>query len=290
MYVWVVSKRDNVSIICYNLQYLFIGYDYFNSFLSEEVKKLHINLYYFKDKKIWGFIIINFFIGIYISLIRLKYPPSLYLDDLYFYAREGLAFDIEAENFDIQTFLSILNTIISIPIVCGQFSKSYATKRCYVASRFKTYYLFYINEIVNIAALCFVLSAFYSIGMCSFCATVSNLELHNSSFYFTYLISVLNSALLLFAFCILVIPFCIQNDKAAILSDIILFVTCTIVSYYLPVKYKYFDIIMIYFVNTLFQNNKYISTNSIICYSVTFITIVAAIILGNNLLKRKDAL
>ncbi len=249
---------------------------------------MHISLYYFKNKKLWGFIIINFFIGIYISAIRLKYPESPYFDDLYFYAREGLIFNMEAEGFDVQTFMSILSTVISIPIVCGQFSKNYITKRCYIATRQKNYSSFYINEIINTAVLCFMLSLFYSLGMCSFCAAVSNLKLHNLNFAFTYFISVLNSSLLLLAFCLPAIPFCIQNDKAAVLSDIILFMTCTIASYYLPVKYKYFDIIMIYFVNTLFQNNKYISYNSVICYALTFLIILFAILTGNNYLKKRD--
>lgn len=249
---------------------------------------MHINLYYFKNKKLWGFIIIHFFIGIYISAIRLKYPESLYFDDLYFYAREGLIFNIDANGFDVQTFMSILSTVISIPIVCGQFSKDYTSKRCYIASRYNNYSLFFINEIINIAVLCFMLSLFYSLGMCSFCAAVSNLKLHNLNFIFTYSVSVLNSTLLLLAFCLFAIPFCVKNDKAAVLSDIILFMTCTIVSYYLPVKYKYFDIIMIYFVNTLFQNNKYVSYNSVVCYTLTFLIITFAILSGNKYLKKRD--
>lgn len=249
---------------------------------------MHINLYYFKNKKLWGFIIINFFIGIYISAIRIKYPESLYFDDLYFYAREGLEFNIEADGFDVQTLMSILCTVISIPIVCGQFSKNYTAKRCYIASRYKNYSSFYINEIINIAVLCFMLSLFYSLGICSFCATVSSLKLLNSNFFLTYFISILNSTLLLLAFCLLAIPFCIQNDKAAVLSDIILFMTCTITSYYLPVKYKYFDIITIYFVNTLFQNNKYVSYNSVICYSITLLIITFAVLSGNRYLKKLD--
>lgn len=249
---------------------------------------MHINLYYFKNKKIWGFIIINFFIGIYISAIRLKYPESLYFDDLYFYAREGLIFNMEAEKFDIQTLMSILSTVISIPIVCGQFSKNYIVKRCYIAPRYKNYISFYINETVNIAVLCFMLSLFYSLGICSFCAVISNLELHNLNFFLTYLISVLNSTLLLLAFCLLAIPFCVQSDKAAILSNIILFMTCTIVSFYLPAKYKCFDVITIYFVNTLFKNNKYISYDSVICYTLTFLIITFAILAGIKYLRKKD--
>lgn len=249
---------------------------------------MHINLYYFKNKKLWGFIIINYFIGIYISAIRLKYPESLYFDNLYFYAREGLAFNKEADGFDVQTLMSILDTVISIPIICGQFSKNYTTKRCYIASRCKNYSSFYFNEIINIAVLCFILSLFYSLGICTFCATVSNLTLLNLNFFLTYFISILNSTLLLLAFCLLAIPFCVKNDKAAVLTDIILFMACTIASYYLPVKYKYFDIITIYFVNTLFQNNKYISYNSVICYSIIFMIIAFAILSGNRYLKKLD--
>lgn len=251
---------------------------------------MRINLYYFKNRKIWFFIILNFFIGIYISAIRLKYPESLCFDDLYFYAREGLIFDIESEGFDIQTLMSIISTVVSIPIVCGQFSKNYKTKRCYITSRYKNYSSFYANEIVNIAVFCFMLSLFYSLGICSLCATISNLELHNLNFFITYLISVLNSTLLLLAFCLLAIPFCAQNDKAAILSSIILFMTCTVASFYLPTKYKCFDIITIYFVNTLFADNKYVSYSSVICYIITLSAIVFAILIGNKYLKNKDTI
>ncbi len=251
---------------------------------------MRISLYYLKNKRIWQFIIVNFLIGIYISAIRIKYPESLYFDDLYFYAREGLIFNIENEGFDIQTLMSILSTLISIPIVCGQFSKNYKIKQCYIASRYKNYSYFYTNEIVNIAVFCFMLSLFYSLGICSFCAVISNLKLNNLNFLFTYLISVLNSTLLLFAFCLLAISFCVQSDKAAVLSSIILFMTCVIVSFYLPAKYKCFDIVTIFFINTLFINNKYISYNSVICYIITFSVIVFALLIGNKCLKNKDAL
>ncbi len=251
---------------------------------------MFINLYYFKNKKIWGFIIINFFIGIYIASIRLKYPESSYFDDLYFFAREGLIFNFESEDFDVQTFMSVLSTVISIPIVCGQFSKNYTAKCCYIATKYKNYSFFYINEVINIAVLCFLLSLFYSFGICSFCVAVSNLKLHNFNFFLTYLISVFNSTLLLLAFSLLAIPFCIPNDKAAVLSDIILFMICTIASYYLPVKYKYYDIIMIYFVNTMFQNNKYVSYNSVICYMLTFLIIILAVLVGNKHMKNRDTI
>lgn len=251
---------------------------------------MFINLYYFKNKKIWGFIIVNFFIGMYISAIRLKYPESLYFDDLYFYAREGLILDFEADGFDVQTFMSIISTVISIPIVCGQFSKNYTAKCCYIATKYKNYSFFYINEIINITVLCFLLSLFYSFGICSFCATVSNLKLHNLNFFLTYFISIFNSTLLLLAFSLLAIPFCIPNDKAAVLSDIILFMICTIASYYLPIKYKYYDIIMVYFVNTMFQNNKYVSYNSVICYMLTFLIIILAVLVGNRHMKSRDTI
>lgn len=249
-----------------------------------------INLYYFKNKKIWGFIIINFFIGLYISTIRLKHPESLYFDDLYFYAREGLILDFGADGFDVQTFMSIISTVISIPIVCSQFSKNYTTKRCYIATKYKKHSYYFINEIINIAILCFLLSFFYSVGICAFCATISNMMLHNLNFFLTYLISIFNSTLLLLAFSLLAIPFCIPNDKAAILSDIILFMMCTVTSYYLPIKYKYYDIVMIYFVNTMFQNNKLISHNSIVCYVLTFLIIALAAFAGNMCLKSKDVI
>ncbi|MCC8073114.1 MAG: hypothetical protein LIO62_03185 [Clostridiales bacterium] len=251
---------------------------------------MSVSLYYFKNKKIWGFIAVNLLIGIYIASIRLKYPDSLYLDDLYFYAREGLIFNFDGEGFDVQTFMSVLSTVISIPVVCSQFSKNYEAKRCYIATRYKNYSCFYINEIINIAVLCFLLSLFYSLGIFSFCALVGNLELNNTNFLLLYFISVLNSTLLLLAFCLLAIPFCFLNEKAAVLSDIILFLTCTVISYYLPVKYKCFNIIMMYFVNTLWQNGKYVSYNSAVCYMITFSVIILEILLGNRYIKKKDTI
>lgn len=226
--------------------------------------------------------------GLYIASIRLSYPESVYFDDLYFYAREGRVFDAESMGFDVQTFMSILCTLISIPIVCGQFSKNYVSKRCYITSRFKNYSLFYFNEVINIFAFCFLTAVFYSLGICAVCAVKSNFLLSNNFFILLYLISVLNSALLLAAFCLVIIPFCVQNEKAAVLSGIILFAALAVITFYLPAKYKYFDIIMIYFVNTLFQNNKYVSFNCVVCYAVTFFVIAASVLFGTIYLKKKD--
>lgn len=224
----------------------------------------------------------------YISVVRLNYPESLCFDRLYFYAREGSTFDFESNRFDVQTFTSIINIVISIPFVCSQFSKNLKAKRCYIAIRHKSHFHYYINEIVNISVLCFLLSLFYSLGICVICAGISNFQLENDNFILTYILSIINSTLVLLAFCLVSIPFCVKNDKAAILSDIILFMSCMVASFYIPAKFKCFDIVMVYFVNTLFQDDKYITANSIIGYSTVIIVIISALLLGNKYLAKKD--
>lgn len=249
-----------------------------------------LNFYYFRNKKIWLFLLLNFLIGVYVAAVRLGHPESVCFDDLYFYAKEGLVFSIYSDGFDIQTLMSVLNVAISIPMVCTQFSKNYSAKQCYIALRYKNHFTFFLSEIINIAAFCFMLSLFYSLGIAVFCMFKSSFELNNANFILLYVLSVINSTLLLIAFSLFAIPFCVKNDKAAILTVIILFLSSTVGSFYLPKDYKCVDIITVYFVNTLFYDNSFITVNSVVSYSITISSIVFSVAAGGKYLKSRDAI
>lgn len=249
---------------------------------------MRLSLYYLKNKNVCAFVFFIFLVGVYIASIRIKYPESYFLDDLYFMAREGKAYDANSDGFDIQTLMSILTIVISIPIVCGQFASNYKKKQCYIAIRYRNYIHFYLNEWVNIFVFCFLLSLFYSFGIFAFCFHLSSGELHNSNFPLLYCMSVLNSTILLLSFSVIAIPFCIKNSKTAILCTIFLFMALTVISFYLPEKYKCFDIITLYFVNTLFSKNQLITDNSIICYAISLATILLASLYGCKYLKTSE--
>lgn len=246
---------------------------------------MRIKLYYLKNKRFLLFSLLLFTVGLYIAVLRLNSPESVSFDDLYFYAREGSAFDIESDGFNIQTFVSVLNIVIAIPMICSCFSTDYIKKQYFFAIRFKNFNLFFINEVANIAVSCFVFSISYSFGILICCFKETNFELTNSNFLILYLFSVLNSALLLFTFSIIALPFLILYNKAAILGDIIIFMSCTVASYYLPGKYKYADIIMIYFVNMLFHNGSYFSYETAVCYLIIIIVISVFYQIGKKSLR-----
>lgn len=249
---------------------------------------MRLSLYYLKNKNVWVFVFFIFLVGIYISSIRVKYPESYFLDDLYFAAREGKSYDANSDGFDIQTLMSILNTVISIPIVCAQFSNNYEKKQCFIALRYGNYIFFFINELINIFALCVLLSLFYSFGIFTFCAGLSNGELHNPNFLLLYGLSILNSTFLLFVFSVAAMPFCVKNDKATILCTIFIFMALTVISFYLPSNYKYFDIITLYFVNTLFSKNRLITEGSVICFAIGLVLILIFVLFGCKYLKKRD--
>lgn len=249
---------------------------------------MRLNLYYLKNKNVFAFMLFIFLAGVYIASVRMKYPESYCLDDLFFTAREGTAYDSASDGFDVQTLMSIISTVISIPFVCGQFANNYMKKQCFIAIRYRNYIYFYLNELINMFTLCLLLSLFYSFGILAFCAGLSNGTLNNSNFILLFCLSVLNAAVLLLCFCVIAVPFCVKNDKAAVLCVIFLFMGLTVISFYLPNTYKCFDIVTLFFVNTLFSNNRLITENSVICYTISLAVILLFSLFGYKHLKTRE--
>ena len=232
----------------------------------------------------------QFFIGVYIASIRLNNPEAFYLDDLYFYAREGLYLDLSNNLFDVQVMMSVLDLFIILPVVCGKFTKSYNKKCYYVATHYNSFGKFYINEIINTAFMCFLYVLFYCAGILTFALFKSNLSTQSTEFFIDFIQSVVNSAFILFTFAVFAVLLSSINEKFSILITLTLFLAATVLLFILPNEIKQFDVLSFYFITEL-RNNKelFIYPSASYCFLLIILDI-GLIGLGYSVLRKKDVL
>lgn len=251
---------------------------------------MHIKIYYFKNLRDYMILFFQFFIGVYIALIRLNNPESFYLDDLYFYAREGLYLDLSNNLFDVQVMMSVLDLFIILPVVCGKFMNNYNKKCYYVATHYNSFGKFYINEIINTAFMCFLYVLLYCVGILTFALSKSKLSAQSTEFFILFIQSVINSAVILFTFAALSILLSSINEKISILITLTAFIALTVLIFILPNELKQFNIVSLYFVGEMNLNKQIFTYPIWVYYALLFILNTGLIGLGYFVLRKKDVL
>lgn len=249
-----------------------------------------MKIYYFKGFRDYLILLFQFFIGVYISSVRLNNPDSFYLDDLYFYAREGRYLDLLNNTFDVQVIMSVLDLLIIIPMVCGKFNESYKKKCCYFATHYGSFGKFYTNEIVNMAFTCFLYELFYCAGILVFAIYKSNLTVNSSQFFILFIQTIVNSAIILFAFAVFSVLLSSINEKIGISIALVLFMILAVLLFILPKELKQLDIVSLYFVSDLMSNKQLFSYPPVSYYFLLFILNAGLILLGYSVFKKKDVL
>ncbi|MGN1421610.1 MAG: hypothetical protein ACI4XC_08860 [Eubacterium sp.] len=251
---------------------------------------MHIKIYYFKNLLDYMILFFQFFIGVYIALIRLNNPEAFYIDDLYFYAREGLYLDLSNNLFDVQVMMSVLDLLIILPVVCGKFTKNYNKKCCYIATRYNSFGKFYLNEAINIALACFLYELFYCAGILACAIIKSNFLTQGTGFFILFVQSVVNSVFILFTFVALSILLSSINEKISVSITLTAFIVLTVLIFILPNELKQFNIVSLYFVGEMNLNKQIFTYPIWVYYALLFILDTGLIGLGYFVLRKKDVL
>lgn len=246
----------------------------------------------FQNSKIQLLIIsaVEFLMGVYIALTRINAAESLTFFSVFSEIRQGIGIDITSQQLDINILISILNIIVSIPLIGSLFSKKYLTKCCYIATREKNYWKFYSFEMLSILAVCIMSGVLYNAGI----FTITHFKYGNIlsttdlSLFFT---AIVNSEIILFTVvmvCALVST--LSNNKIGIIFTSTFTSVLSLTVFSIPYKFKQFNMISWYFTD-LFLNEKTLFTYPIYLYYLFIFTIdIIILCIGGAILKKRDTL
>lgn len=244
------------------------------------------------NKKYTTFVcVFQFLLGIYISSLRLYDLDAMNLFNAFAIARETDYIDLTSDMFDVQILVSLLNIIISIPLVSNIFIKNYNSKICFVATRMKKYLRFFFKEMLNLFEYSLLCELLYCLGILVFCIYKCTDLMFDVKFIKYFVLSVVNSLLLLFVFVLVeVILSVILNEKIGMLLSVTTAVSTAVMLYILPVTAKQYNIFSWYFLTEFPNNKELFKYNAEIYYFLLIILIVMIIVFEFCLLKKKDIL
>lgn len=246
----------------------------------------------FKNSKIHISIIltVEFLMGVYIAFSRINMSEALTPFSVFSEIREGVGIDITSQLVDINILISILNVIISVPLISSLFNKKYLVKCCYIATRQKSYFKFYIREIIDIFLVCVLSGVLYNTGILAI-----TLFKHSNAFdtadinlFFT---AIANSIIIVFTATILgTLISALLNDKIGIIVTSIFVAVLSLSVFFIPYKFKQFNIVSWYFTD-LFINEKALFPYPIYIYYLVVSAIdIILLLIGGELLKKRDVL
>ncbi len=246
----------------------------------------------FKNSKLHILIIsaVEFLMGVYIAIIRINYADAISFFNIFTEIKEGLGIDITSDMLDINIIISILNIIISVPLISTLFNKKYLTKCFYIALRQKSYLKFYCREMFNIFIVCVISGILYNTGILA--VTYSK---HSSIFDTAdinlFLIAIINSVIITFTATLIgAIVSAILNEKISIIIISIFIAVLSLILFFIPNELKQLDIISWYYTSK-FINNKTLFPYPLPVYYLAIAVIDTAILfIGGMILKRKDVL
>lgn len=246
----------------------------------------------FKNSKIQISIIlaVEFLMGVYIALTRINTAEAPSLFSVFSQIREGMGIDITSQLVDINILISILNVIISVPLISSLFNKKYLAKCCYIATRQKSYFKFYIREIINIFLVCVLSAVLYNAGILTV-TFFKHSNIFDSADINLFFTAVANSIVIVFTVTILgALISALLNDKIGIIITSIFIAVLSLSVFFIPYEFKQFNIISWYFTD-LFINEKALFPYPIYTYYLAVSAIdIILLLIGGGLLKKRDVL
>lgn len=234
---------------------------------------------------------IEFLIGIYIASVRLFNVNTNNLINAFIIARETDYLDLTNDIFDVQIIISLLSTIISIPLICSIFNRNYIAKCCFAATRMKKYSSFYLSEMIKLFKYSFISQFLYQTGIFIYIVCKCVNFTVNTAFVQFFLLSVLNSTLLLYVFVIMgAIISVLINDKISMISMITVSSFLAVMLFVLPIKAKQYNPMSWYFLSEFPKNKELFTHNILLYYAAIILLISVIIIIGLHILKKKDVL
>lgn len=247
----------------------------------------------FKNSKlhICVILIIQFFMGIYMAAVRLVNTDGQSFITLFFNAKDGEGIDITCGQFDLNLIMSVLNIIVSVPLIMSLFYKKYLTKCCYISTRQRKYFNFYSREIFNIFIVCILSEILYHAGIATVAAMKCGTAMDNSGALGLIAVSVINSVFILFTATLVGSIFSVLiGSKISVLVMAAAVTALSVMIFFIPSEYKQFNIMNWYFTYE-FAYNKMLFPNPFYCYFAAAVGAdILLILLGGYVLKKRDVI
>ena len=151
------------------------------------------------------------------SLFQLHQTPADTWTAAYLTAREGTELMLTENSTDPQVLRSLLHLLIGVPLLGGLFSRGYAVKGIFAATRRGRYLHFYRTEMGRLLTVTLLYNLLYC-GAQALCATVAVHALPAAAAVRLIGISLFSDTLVLFGFAVLCAGLCVtRGEKAGVL-------------------------------------------------------------------------
>ena len=163
------------------------------------------------------------------SLFQLHQTPADTWTAAYLTAREGTELMLTENSTDPQVLRSLLHLLIGVPLLGGLFSRGYAVKGIFAATRRGRYLHFYRAEMGRLLTVTLLYNLLYC-GAQALCATVAVHALPAAAAVRLIGISLFSDTLVLFGFAVLCAGLCVtRGEKAGILLGAAAFLLAVVI-------------------------------------------------------------
>lgn len=146
------------------------------------------------------------------SLFQLHQTPADTWTAAYLTAREGTELMLTENSTDPQVLRSLLHLLIGVPLLGGLFSRGYAVKGIFAATRRGRYLRFYRAEMGRLLTVTLLYNLLYC-GAQALCATVAVHALPAAAAVRLIGISLFSDTLVLFGFAVLCAGLCVTRGE-----------------------------------------------------------------------------
>lgn len=236
-------------------------------------------------------LMIQFFMGIYMAAVRLVNTDGQSFLTLFFNAKDGEGLDITSGQFDLNLIISVLNIIVSVPLIMPLFYKKYLTKCCYISTRQRKYFVFYSREIFNIFIICILSEVLYHAGIAAVAAVKCDSVLDNSCAIELIVMSVINSVFIIFTAALIGSVFSVLfGKKTSVLIMVAAVTSLSVMIFFIPSEYKQFNIMTWYFTDKFADNKTIFSYPFYSYYAAAAGTDILLFLSGGYILKKRDVI
>lgn len=175
------------------------------------------------------------------SLFQLHQTPADTWTAAYLTAREGTELMLTENSTDPQVLRSLLHLLIGVPLLGGLFSRGYAVKGIFAATRRGRYLRFYRAEMGRLLTVTLLYNLLYC-GAQALCATVAVHALPAAAAVRLIGISLFSDTLVLFGFVVLCAGLCVtRGEKVGVLLGAAAFLLAVMALFLLPVPLRQYN-------------------------------------------------
>ena len=224
------------------------------------------------------------------SLFQLHQTPADTWTAAYLTAREGTELMLTENSTDPQVLRSLLHLLIGVPLLGGLFSRGYAVKGIFAATRRGRYLRFYRAEMGRLLAVTLLYNLLYC-GAQALCATVAVHALPAAAAVRLIGISLFSDTLVLFGFAVLCAGLCVtRGEKAGVLLGAAAFLLAVMALFLLPVPLRQYNPVL-WCLCSAFPTDETLFAYPLWGYYAAGSAILAAwVLLWGRVLKTKDIL